>query len=76
MISILIFTLSVIILHTNEVVFLIFRIKYCQTEVLEQPGGGPPAPNFMAVRDQRQENVSKQNTLLADVDVAPRHGAA
>ena len=25
----------------------------------------------MAIRDQRHANVSKQSTLLADVDVAP-----
>ena len=28
---------------------------------------GTPALKFMAIRDQRQANVSKQKTLLADV---------
>ena len=52
---------------------------------MEQPGGGTPAPNVMAIRDQRHAKVSKQRTLLADADVSPRknvpdvgieHGAA
>ena len=47
-----------------------------ETEVLEQPGDGPPALNVMAISDQRYANVSKQMTLLADVDVAPPHGTA
>ena len=42
-------------------------------EGLEQPGGGTPALNVMAIRNQRHANVSKQTTLLADVDVAPNH---
>ena len=41
-------------------VFLIFEIKYCLTEVLEQPGAGI---NVMAIRDQRHANVSQQRTL-------------
>ena len=53
-------------------VFLIFEIKYCLTEVLEQPGGGTPALNVMAIRDQRHANVSKQRTLY----IAPHHGSA
>ena len=55
--------------------FLIFEIKNCLTEALEQPGFGTPALNVMAIRDQRHANVGKQTTLLADVDVAPPHGA-
>ena len=43
-------------------------------EVLEQPRGGIPALNVMAICDWRHTNVSKQRTLLADVDVAPPHG--
>ena len=71
MISILIFTyciinqIYIIILYQIRLVFLIFEIKYCLTEVLEQPGGGTPALN-----------VSKQRTFLADADVAPHHGSA
>ena len=57
-------------------VFLIFRIKYCLMKVLEQPGGGTPALNVMAIRDQRHANVNKQRTLLAEVDVAPSDDAA
>ena len=57
-------------------VFLIFEIKYCLTEALEQPGVGTPALNVMAIRDQRHANVSKQRRLLTDADVAPHHGSA
>ena len=46
------------------------------TEVLEQPIVGPPALNVMAKRDRGRTNVSKQRTLLADVDVAPADGTA
>ena len=59
-----------------RLVFLIFEIKYCLTDVLEQPGGGTPALNVMAIRDQRHSNVSKERMLLADADVAPHHGSA
>ena len=45
-------------------------------EVLEQPGGGTPALNVMAIRDQHHAKVSKKTTLLADADVAPHHGLA
>ena len=45
-------------------------------EVLEQPEGGTPALNIMAIRDQCHANVSKQRTLLADANVAPHHGLA
>ena len=82
MISILIFTIYIIyqicfiILFQIRLVFLVSEIKYCLTEVLEQPGGGSPALNVMAIRDQRHANVSKQRTLLADADVAPHHGSA
>ena len=56
MISILIFTFSIInqicfiILYQIRLDFLIFEIKYCLTEVLEQPEGGTPALNFMDTR--------------------------
>ena len=82
MISILIFTIYIIyqirfiILFQIRLVFLVSEIKYCLTEVLEQPGGGSPALNVMAIRDQRHANVSKQRTLLADADVAPHHSSA
>ena len=81
MISVLIFTfyiisqISIIILHLIRLVFLIFRINYCLTEGLEQPGGGTPTLNVMAVRDQRHTNFSQQRTLLADIDITPPHGA-
>ena len=65
-----------IILYQIRLVFLISEIKYCLTEVLEQPVGGTPALNVIAIRDQRHANVSKQRTLLADADVAPYHGSA
>ena len=32
----------------------IFKIKYCLTESLVQPGGGSPAFNVMVIHDQRQ----------------------
>ena len=81
MISTLMFTFYIInqicfiILYQIRLVFLIFEIKYCLTEVLEQPRGGTPALKVMAIRDQRHANVSKQRTLLADADVAPHHGS-
>ena len=84
-ISILMFTfyiinqIFIIILYQIRLVFLILEIKYCLTEikfknvleVLEQSRGRTPALNVVAIRDQRNTNVSKQRTLLADVDVAP-----
>ena len=82
MLSILIFTfyiinqICIIILYQIRQVFPIFEIKYYLKEVLEQPEGGTPALNFMAIRDQRHTNVSKQRTLLADADVARRRGSA
>ena len=81
MISILIFTfyiinqICIIVLYQIRLVFLIFEIRYCLTEVLEQPGAGTPALNVMAIRDQLHTKVSKQRTLLADADVAPHHGS-
>ena len=81
MISILIFTsyiineICCIILYQIRLVFLIFEIKYCPTEVLEQPGGGTRALNVMAIRDQGHANVSKQRMLLAEADIAPHHGS-
>ena len=65
--------IPIIILHPIGLGFLIFRVKYCLTEILEHPEGGTPVLNVMAIRDQRLANVSKQRTLLADVDVAPPH---
>ena len=81
MISILIFTIDIInqipiiILYPDRLVFLIFRINYRLTEPegLEQPEGGTPALNVIAIRDRCRANVSKHRTSLADVDVAPPH---
>ena len=61
-------------LHLVSLVFLIFKIKNCLTEVLEQPRGGTPVHNVMAISDQCHANISKQTTLLADVDIALPHG--
>ena len=82
MISILIFAfyitneICIIILYQIMLVFFIFEIKYCLTEVLEQPGGGIPALKVMAIRDYRHANVRKQRTLMANADVAPLNGSA
>ena len=65
--------LSIIILHPIWLVFIIFKIKYCLTEVLEQLGGGLRAFNVTVIRNQRHANLSKQRT---DVDVVRHHGAA
>ena len=54
----------------------VFSIKVYLTEVPEQPRGGTHALNVKAIRDRRHANVSKQRTLLADVDIAPPHGVA
>ena len=76
-ISILIFTfyiinhISIIIKHLTGLGFRIFRIKSYVTEVLEEPRGGTPAQRH---GDQRHSKVSKQRTLLADVDIAPPQG--
>ena len=43
---------------------------------MKQPEGGSPALNVMAIRDQRDANVSEQKTLSPDVDGAPPHGTA
>ena len=56
--------ISIIILLPIRLVFLIFRIKYCLTEVFEQPGRGTTTLNVMAMCDQRHANVSEQRTLL------------
>ena len=66
----------IIIVHpsTCKLVFLIFEIKYCPMEVLEQPEAELPALNIMAIRDQHHTNVSKPRMLLDDVDVAPPQG--
>ena len=82
MISILIFTfyiinqICIIILYQIRLVSLIFEIKYCLIEVLEQPGGRAPVHKVMALRDQRHANASKARTLFADANVAPPHGSA
>ena len=43
---------------------------------MEQPKRRIFAPNVMAIRDQRQDNKSKQKTSLAGFDVAPPIGVA
>ena len=68
--------LPIIILRSIWLVIIIFKIKYCQTEVLKQPRDGSHAFNVMVICNQRHANVSKQRTLLADVDVVSSHGAA
>ena len=79
-VSILIFTfyiinqISLFIQHLTRLVFLILVIKSNLTEVSEQPRGETPTLNVMEIRDQRHANVSKQITLLVDVDVAPPQG--
>ena len=62
--------------NSSWLVFWILVIKSNLTEVLEQPRGETPVLNVMAIRDQRRANVSKQRTLLLDVDVALPQGAA
>ena len=63
MISKFIFTVYIInVMSVSLARFPNIRIKYCLTEV-------------KAIRDQRHSNLSKQITLLADVDVAPSHGS-
>ena len=42
--------------------------------VLEQPRGETPTLNVMAIHGQRHTNISKQRTLLVDVDIAPPQG--
>ena len=54
--------ISIIILHQTRLVFLIFRSNYCLMEVLEQPEGGTPALNVMAIRDHCHANVIKQRS--------------
>ena len=54
----------------------LLAIKSNLMEELGQPRGENPALNIMAIRDRRHANVSKQRTLLVDVDVAPPQGAA
>ena len=81
-ISIFIFTFYIInqisnfIQHLTRLVFWILVIKLNLLEVSKQPRGETPAFNVMAMRDQRHANVSKQRTLLEDVDVVPPQGAA
>ena len=60
----------------TQPVFWILVIKSNLMEVSGQPRGGTPALNVMAIRDQHLTNVSKQRTLLVDVDVAPSQGTA
>ena len=53
-------------------VFLIFRIKYCRTEVLEKPGGGTPALNVMAIHDQcHAKSVKKERFWLTSTLLRP-----
>ena len=79
-ITILIFTfyiisqISTFIQHLTWLWILVIKSKF--TQVSEQPRGETPAFNVMAIRDQGHANVSKQRTLLEDVDVAPPQGAA
>ena len=80
MISILIFTFYIV----NQICFVILyqiRLVFLISETILPngglgTGGGTPALNVMAIRDQRHANVSKQRTLLADADVALHHGSA
>ena len=54
---ILSFTFNIInhpLLFNIRLVFRIFTIKSYLTEVLEQPRGGTPELNIMAMRDQYQ----------------------
>ena len=67
--------ISIFIQHLTRLIFWILVIKSNITEVSEQPRGEIPALSVMAIRDQ-YANVSKQRTLLVDVDVAPPQGAA
>ena len=75
-ISILIFTfyiinqihVSIIIKHLTGLIFV------PKTGVVQQPEGGTPVLNVMAIRDQRHASVSKRRTLLADVDVTMSKG--
>ena len=48
-------------------------LGFCFLKVLEQPEDGIPVLNVMAICDQRPTNVSKQRTLLADVNIAQPH---
>ena len=81
-ISILIFKfyifnqISIFIQHLTRLVFWILVIKSNLAKLSEQPRGETPVFNIMAICDQRHANVSKQRTLLEDVDVAPPQGAA
>ena len=51
--------LSIITVPQKVVDFWIIRILYCLQEDLEQPEGGTPALNVMAIRDQCHANVCK-----------------
>ena len=68
--SILIFTfyiinqITIIILHPIKLVFLIFRIKYGLTEVLEQPGGGTSVLNVIQIMSVNKEHYWLMSTLL------------
>ena len=39
-------------IHYFRLHFLMFRSKYCQTEVLEQPVGGTPSLYVLTIREQ------------------------
>ena len=81
-ISIIIFTfyiinqISIFIQHLTPLVFWILVIKSNLTEISEQPRGEILALNVLAIRNKHHANVSKQKTLLEDVDVAPPQRAA
>ena len=49
--------ISIITLHLIRLASFIFAIKYCRTDVLEQPGGSTPAFNVMAIHDQRHAAI-------------------
>ena len=76
MISILIFTLYIILLFNTQLgkFFGYLDLSRTITEVLEQQRGVTLALNVVAIRDQRHANGSKQRTLLADVDVPTPQG--
>ena len=57
--------ISIIILHPTRLVFLIFRIIYCLTDVLEQPRAETPELNVMAIQTNiMQRSVSKERYWL------------
>ena len=56
-----------IILYQNRLLFLIFEIKYCLTEVLEQPGEGAELPRLTSGRyatNVTQTSIKKERYWL------------